>query len=430
MTREYPQLSCEAILQPTRNAERMLANGVGRIRAFGWRGCVVPTAETVLSWATGVANEWRWLAFAWHIALAAFFVAVSRSRVSQRLLGFLLVLPIVSVAVLAWESANPFNASMFTVLAALLLRSATRRPRTAAAIASRGSVLAGMPLIAVGWLYPHFLVTDSWTAYAYASPFGLLPCPTLSVVVGLTLVFGGVRSAGWNGVVAGAGVLYGALGVFWLGVSLDVWLLVGAILLGALFVADLIVGRVRANDDERTRRLAGDELIPAAVGTLTHAITIGGSRAAVWPWIVQMGAGRRAGWYSYDFLDNGRQASAIRIVPDLQHVTVGTIFPALPGITEGFIVLAFEPGRFLILGWPNPDRSPMVTWTFVLEERPGDSTRLIVRVRAGEGYRFHGLPVWLSKPVVRVVHFAMQRKQLLGIKQRVESSNAVLADAA
>jgi len=334
------------------------------------------------------------------------------------------------VAVLAWLSWNPFNGLMFTTLAALLLRSAQHLPRSGVIRVSRGWRLPGGVLVAFGWLYPHFLITDRWAAYAYASPFGLLPCPTLSVVVGLTLVVGGFRSVGWNAMLAAAAILYGAIGVFRLGVVLDLWLFAGAMLLGILVVADLVVRHVRATEEERTRRLPGDERIASAVGTLTHAISIGGSRAAAWPWIVQMGAGSRAGWYSYDLLDNGRHASASRVVPELQHITIGAIFPALPGIREGFVVLAFEPARYLVLGWPNLDGTPMVTWAFVLEERPGGSTRLIVRARGGEAYRFHGLPVWLSVPAIRLLHFAMQRKQLLGIKQRVESSSRALPYAA
>lgn len=205
----------------------------------------MPTAEAVLSWATGVANEWRWLAIVWHIALGGLLIAVSRSRVSQRHLGLLLVLPIVSVALLAWISGNPFNALMFTVLGVLLLRSAMHLPQTSVTRDSRRRVLAGTSLIAFGWLYPHFLITDAWTAYAYASPFGLLPCPTLAVVIGVTLASGGLRGVSWNGVLAAAGVMYGAIGLFRLGVVLDVWLLAGASLLGGLAVADE-VRRVRA----------------------------------------------------------------------------------------------------------------------------------------------------------------------------------------
>ena len=178
---------------------------------------------------------------------------------------------------------------------------------------------------------------------------------------------------------------------------------------------------VRATADERARALPGDERIPQAIDTLTHAVTIRGAPHHVWPWLVQMGAGSRGGWYSYDWLDNGRQPSATRVVPELQHPAIGTIFPALPGVTEGFTLLAIEDERVLTLGWMGPDGTPEVTWTFVLDEVATGVTRFLVRVRGGPGYRFHGLPLLLTRLVIRVVHFIMQRKQLLGIMRRAES---------
>ena len=134
--------------------------------------------------------------------------------------------------------------------------------------------------------------------------------------------------------------------------------------------------------------------------------------------------GARAGWYSYDFLDNGRRPSADRIRPDLQQLSVGLLFPALPGITDGFTLLAFEPEHFLILGWRNPQGSVLVTWAFVLQELEPGTTRLIVRARAAPGYRFHGLPWWLSKRIAVATHFIMQRRQLLGIARRAESTES------
>ena len=135
-----------------------------------------------------------------------------------------------------------------------------------------------------------------------------------------------------------------------------------------------------------------------------------------------MGAGSRAGWYSYDWLDNGRQPSAERIVTELQHPALGTIFPGLPGLTDGFTLLALEHERVLTLGWLTPAGTPQVTWTFVLGEVAPGVTRLLVRVRGGPGYRFHGLPLPLTRLVIRGVHFIMQRKQLCGIQQRAESA--------
>jgi hypothetical protein len=178
---------------------------------------------------------------------------------------------------------------------------------------------------------------------------------------------------------------------------------------------------IRATPDEKTRTLVGDELIETPLDSLTHAVTIARRPNDVWPWLAQMGAGNRAGWYSYDLVDNGGRPSAVRVLPDLQRLTVGMVFPALPGTTDGFIVAAFDPARFLILEWEAPDGERLVSWAFVLEPAGLGATRLIVRARGGQGYRFRGLPWWLTKRTVPIVHFVMQRKQLLEIARRAES---------
>ena len=178
---------------------------------------------------------------------------------------------------------------------------------------------------------------------------------------------------------------------------------------------------VRATREERSRALPGDERIPRAIDALTHGVTIRRAPCDVWPWLVQMGAGSRAGWYSYDRLDNGNQPSARRVVPELQHPAIGSIFPALPGVSDGFTLLAIDPERMLTLGWLAPDGTLQVTWAFVLDEISPGVTRLVVRARGGPEYRFHSLPLPLTKLVIRVVHFVMQRKQLLGIAERAEA---------
>jgi hypothetical protein len=182
---------------------------------------------------------------------------------------------------------------------------------------------------------------------------------------------------------------------------------------------------VRATPQEESRTLPGDELIERPIGSFDHAITIRRPRHDVWPWLAQMGAGSRAGWYSYDFLDNQCRPSAECIRPDLQHLAIGMIFPALPGVTDGFTLLAFEPERFLVLGWTTPAGTRLMTWAFVLEDADDGSTRLIVRARGGPEYGSHRLPWWASKLIVRVIHFVMQRKQLLGIARRAELDAAM-----
>ena len=54
---------------------------------------------------------------------------------------------------------------------------------------------------------------------------------------------------------------------------------------------------VRASRDEQSRPLPSNERIADAIDSLTHAVTIRRPRRDVWPWLVQMGAGARAGWW-------------------------------------------------------------------------------------------------------------------------------------
>jgi membrane protease YdiL (CAAX protease family) len=298
----------------------------------------------------------------------------------------------------------------------------------------RGVVPTGL-IVGIWWSAWH-LLPNIWSARAASGELavaGYLAATVLGVFVGYLTAFRVLMVWVYNHTES---VLVGML----MHVSLTASLLMlnpldlaGAHLLtysftlaGALWIVVAVVALadpVRAEPAERRRPLPGDDLIPEPLGSLTHAITIARAPQTVWPWLIQMGSGR-AGWYSYNAVDNGRQPSATRIVAELQHIAVGTVFPALPGVRDGFAVLAFEEPRWLTLGWPGPDGTPLVTWSFTLEARGISSTRLIVRARGGQGYRFHGLPRWLSVPLVRFVHFVMERKQLLGIARRVEASAA------
>ncbi len=181
--------------------------------------------------------------------------------------------------------------------------------------------------------------------------------------------------------------------------------------------------QVRATPDECARTLAGDDLIPQPIGSVNHAITIRRPPHDVWPWLAQMGSDR-AGWYAYDFIDNAGHRSAERILPDYQDIRAGSVFPALPGAKDVFVVAQCEPEHSLVLSWRLPSGRYQTTWAFVLVQARPDQTRLIVRGRVASGYRPYGLPEWLALRVGRLAHFIMQRKQLLTIARRVEAYDA------
>jgi hypothetical protein len=184
-------------------------------------------------------------------------------------------------------------------------------------------------------------------------------------------------------------------------------------LLGVLVTWVISRRPVRPLADEKGRSLPGDELVAQPKLQWNHAVTIRARPAEVWPRLVQMGC-RRAGWYSYDGLDNGGARSAERIVPMLQQVQVGDIFPMAPKVKDQFVVRMVDPERALVLG----DAAGGMTWAFTLEPVDETATRLITRIRATYDKLAFGL---FLKVLLRPAHFAMQRKQLLNLKRLVEA---------
>jgi len=184
--------------------------------------------------------------------------------------------------------------------------------------------------------------------------------------------------------------------------------------------------------------LPGDDLVAEPSATETRGVTIEAPVSKVWPWLVQMGFGR-GGWYSYDAMDKSHPP-ADRILPEFQSLNAGDILPF--GVGSGFRVETVEPERALVLYIDTelarqqadqaiaqgelpestgrtsfPDFS--ASWAFYLKPTEDGKTRLIERFRAktpGNAPANVVLGEIMGTGLV-----LMARKQMLGIKERVEN---------
>ena len=191
-----------------------------------------------------------------------------------------------------------------------------------------------------------------------------------------------------------------------------------ALALGTAACAAYLVGirprqlRWGATDEEAARALPGDEVVARPTFNATRALTVEARPEDIWPWLVQMGF-HRAGWYSYDWIDNGGRPSAERIIPDLQEVHVGDYLPMRADGKVGVWVKDFDPDRWL-LWW---DKKGDTTWLWQLDPLDARHTRLISRLRM----RYHWTsPGMLLLLLVDVGDVIMMRKCMLGIKRRAE----------
>jgi hypothetical protein len=166
-----------------------------------------------------------------------------------------------------------------------------------------------------------------------------------------------------------------------------------------------------ATAEEAAARLPGDELLEDADRVATRAITIDAPRSKVWPWIAQMGPSPRGGAYTYDWIENLfglNMHSADRVLREYQHPQVGD------GFGYGSNRMSFrivEPEH--VLATQSADGNWV--WTFVLEEQDG-GTRLISRNR----FRLPTLKDKIGMIPMEPGSLVMERKMLLGIKQRAE----------
>ncbi len=175
---------------------------------------------------------------------------------------------------------------------------------------------------------------------------------------------------------------------------------------------------------ERAMTLPGDALVPVAHYRIDHGITINAPTTAVWAWLIQIGQDR-GGFYSYSSLENaiGAQVTnAEQIIPEWQSRRVGELVRSVPsnwmggrfGSDLGWRILELVPGQAMVLeGWGS----------FTLFSINDSTTRMLIRTR-GSGLPSAGSVVLspLGLLVFEPAHLIMERRMLLGIKERAERS--------
>jgi hypothetical protein len=168
-----------------------------------------------------------------------------------------------------------------------------------------------------------------------------------------------------------------------------------------------------ATDAEASAVLPGDGLLTDADGTSTRAITIDAPRSAVWPWLAQMGPRPRGGVYSYDWIENllGLDIHSVDyVMPELQHPEAGDEIALGSNVMR---IESVDPER--TLAFRSSDGAWL--WSFNLLEGAGKgTTRLVSRNR----FRLPGLSSRIGMIALEPGSLVMERKMLLGIKQRAE----------
>ena len=163
---------------------------------------------------------------------------------------------------------------------------------------------------------------------------------------------------------------------------------------------------------EHERTMPGDELLDddrRARVAMTRAISIDAPPGRVWPWVAQLGRG--AGWYSVDWLDNGRRVSAWHIVSWIPE-------PRLGDATGIGYLRHLEPER-AICWWLDAARfvgAPVRMVTSYRIDADDAGSRLISRISADASGPTARVAMW----AFAVIDSIMACRQLIGLRDRAE----------
>ena len=184
------------------------------------------------------------------------------------------------------------------------------------------------------------------------------------------------------------------------------------------------------SEQEASSPRPGDECVPEPRWSWTHALDVDATADEIWPWIAQV-VSDRAGFYSYQWLENLAHCNvrnAETIHPEWAH-KVGDdllLHPQMPPLR----VVTVEPTRSLVAVAAADEKArcsgrpwAAASWAFLLEPRSAGGCRVVSRFRSACSDDL-ATRLMQGPALLEPVGFAMDRRMLLGIRDRIAATRS------
>jgi hypothetical protein len=179
----------------------------------------------------------------------------------------------------------------------------------------------------------------------------------------------------------------------------------------SLFVFHPFIIKWGATQFEIKMPIPGDHFTEAI--SSTRAININQPANVVWNLLIDLGSDRK-GFYSFILLESLYVNGLPRNNTYSREFNLGRFIPAsLPDskgkYNFGFKVIEIEPGySFVLKGWGG----------FLIEKVDKNNSRLIIRTHSSIN---RNIINWLSNSIFDLLHFIMEKRMMLGIKDIAET---------
>jgi len=177
---------------------------------------------------------------------------------------------------------------------------------------------------------------------------------------------------------------------------------------------------------DAVRVYPGDDRVRSPRWGWTHAVEIEAPAERVWPWIAQVGVGR-GGFYSYAFLENLagchlRNANTIHPEWEVEAGDELVLHPDVPPLR----IVELVPGQHFV-AFAEAEPAPgarssawvQASWLFLVEPLGSERCRFISRYRIATSNDLWTRTTF-GPALVEPIGFEMDRRMLLGVKERAE----------
>ncbi len=211
-----------------------------------------------------------------------------------------------------------------------------------------------------------------------------------------------------------------------------IWSAVACAVTAGYVLLQLLGRRAGSTQDERQRKLPGDELVARPQIVTDHAVMLEVASADIWPWLAQLGW-HLGGYYTPTWVDRllfpDNWPSLDHLDPALvRDLHPGDIIPDGPPGTAWFVVEVRRRPSFAGTAFDDPCARGLAgevsvsastgRGTFHLIDLPGSRGRLHLRVRGTMAPRWFA---WIYQLLMVPADYVMALGMLRGIARRAEA---------
>lgn len=200
---------------------------------------IIMDSQKILEYLGNVSNNSLMHNFTLHLitlGLLLIYIFSMKAKWRTTAMNCIVAVLTLSVTATAFINGNYFHVLTFLILSVISVIELFIRKNEYAQFKLNFTTVISFAFILIGLWYPEFVTVSKLKCLLF-SPVGIVPCPTILVILGITSLKKSKTNSLQQITVLTLGLIYGIIGTFKLRVYLDITLIAGIIFAFIMFIS-------------------------------------------------------------------------------------------------------------------------------------------------------------------------------------------------